>query len=195
MKESALKQAKQRLAAARAALAEIERADSLSRMEAGWHDLLVAGSTIYAKLEQGAKGCRLSEMWFAKRKNERKSDALLNYAHQARNSAEHSIEEVAQGAEISVSMTGADLMSGGSFGLVQMPDGQLVPATTGDPTKLRVRGRHVSVVSVRNRGVTYDPPTMHLGVPVSHDPDDVGRHLLRYLDAMISDADTLARSN
>ncbi len=194
MQERAIKQAKERLSAAEVALTKIEKAVSLQDMESAWHDLLVAASTVYSKLEQGSKGSGPSEAWFGRRKNERKSDPLLQYVHQARNSAEHSIEEVARGAEVSVSIGAGDLKPGESFGLAQTPDGYLVPATTGDPTKLQVRGRHVRLVSVQNRGATFDPPKTHLGQVVGYEADDVGRHLIVYLKRMISDAETLILS-
>jgi len=191
MQPRAIKQASERFASASAALAEIERAESLPAMEASWHDLLAAAGTIYSKLEQGAKRSGPSEAWFARRKAERKQDPLLQYAHQARNSAEHSIEDVAHGAEIMVSIRAGDLEPGQAFGFQQMPDGRLVPATTGDPGKLQMRGRHIKLVAIRNRGVTYEPPETHLGAAVVPEADEVGRHLLRYLEGMIEDAETL----
>lgn len=187
----AFDQAQGRLAAAEAALRRIERAEGLRDMEAAWVDLLTASGTVFSKLEQGAKGKVASEAWFSVHKQARKSDPLLQYVHQARNSSEHSIQDLSRSAEISVSMRGGDLKPGESFGLRQLPDGRMIPATTGDPSKLEIRGRHIALVSVTNRGQKFDPPSHHLGIAVSDKADEIGGHLVRYLRDMIRDAHAL----
>lgn len=192
MKERAVEHAKGRLEAAKAALREMERGASLKAMTAAWHDLLVAASTVYSKLEQGAKGHGPSEAWFSKKKAERKTDPLLQYVHHARNSTEHSIEDVANASEFSVTMRAGDLQPGQAFGFSHGPNGTLIPTATGDASKMRVRGPSVHLVSVRDRGVLYEPPRTHLGSAVApYEADDVGRRLLEYLEGMIGEAEGL----
>jgi hypothetical protein len=191
VKRRAVEQARERLSVAEHALARIERAEALPAMSAAWVDLLTASGTVFAKLEQGAKGSSASEAWLASHKNARKTDPLLQYAHQARNSSEHSIQDISRGAEVSVSMRAGNIKPGERFGLRQLPDRRMVPATTGDPTKLEVRGRHIALVAVINRGIEFPPPTEHLGAPVSDTADCVGRHLIRYLRKMVDEAGAL----
>lgn len=188
MKKEALKQARERLEKAQQALRTLKEARSLQEMRDQWHDLLLAASTVFSKLEQGAKGCGQSEAWFGKRRKERKDDPLLRYVQQARNSAEHSLQDLTSGTEISVSMRAGDIKAGQSFGLRRLPDGTMVPATTGDPTKMQIRGRQIRLVPVQNRGVEYNPPNEHLGQPVSNLADDVGSKLVLYLEAMLTEA-------
>ena len=191
MRESAVRQAEERLARAQSGLEKMTAASSLVEMEAGWHDLIGAGGAIYAKLEQGAKGDAVSEGWFAKRKGQRKADPLLQYAQQARNSSEHSIQEVVQRAEWSVSVRAGDLGPDGGFGVMSTPQG-IVPVTTGDPSKLNVRGRHMTLVPITNRGVEFAPPESHLGNRIAAgDPNQAGVLLVEYLGAMVDEAKAL----
>src|ERR1700722_15573764 len=94
MNKSAVLQAKQRLIKLEKSLAGLRAAGTTEDAEEAWTDFLLAASTIYSKLEQGAKGYRISEPWFGRKKKERRDDQLLRYLHFARNSAEHGIERV-----------------------------------------------------------------------------------------------------
>jgi hypothetical protein len=63
-------------------------------------------STIYSKLEQGAKGCGPSDAWFGRKKYDRKTDPLLRYIHHARNADEHGLEAVTSHDPASLSVGG-----------------------------------------------------------------------------------------
>lgn len=72
----------------------MENATTIAQAERGWSEFLLAVASIYAKLEQGAKGNGVASGWFGRVKKERKDDHLLSYLHHARNSDEHSIDDI-----------------------------------------------------------------------------------------------------
>ena len=45
--------------------------------EEAWTDFLLAASTIYTKLEQGAKTSGQSAAWFGRKKKQRRDDPVL----------------------------------------------------------------------------------------------------------------------
>jgi hypothetical protein len=161
-------------------------------LERHWSDFLQAASGIYHKLEQGAKGCQKSQAWFASKKDERKSDQLLQYVNQARNADHHGLGGttlVQFSAKGDFRTQGVKSVSGpsGEFGVHPM-----------DPTKpLEILPAKVVLKSVRNRGVTYMPPDEHLGQKIicdsPHLPDalDVARLGLAYLERMAAEAAAL----
>jgi hypothetical protein len=96
MNPQAIHQAQQRLARASQALETLGAATSYDEAETAWSDFLLACSTVYSKLEQGAKGVGASEAWFGRQKHIRKKHPVLRYLHFARNSDEHGIERVTE---------------------------------------------------------------------------------------------------
>src|SRR4051812_49429482 len=95
MKEVALTQAMERLTRARNALQRMKEAKSYNSTISAWSDFLLASSGIYSKLEQGVKGCRVSEGWFGCKKHDRRKDELLRYLYHARNADEHGLSGTA----------------------------------------------------------------------------------------------------
>src|SRR5690606_27755019 len=96
MDPQAVEQAKIRLKKAETAIARLKSADSFEQAEDAWTDFLSATSTIYSKLEQGAKVNGKSSAWFGRKKKERKDDPLLRYLHYARNSDEHGVQRLVE---------------------------------------------------------------------------------------------------
>jgi hypothetical protein len=94
MDRVALRQAKSRLAKAEAAVTRLNTAKTFDETETSWSDFLTAAATIYTKLEQGSKTDKKSLSWFSRIKGLRRSDPLLRYVHQARNSDEHGIVDI-----------------------------------------------------------------------------------------------------
>ena len=79
---------------AKRALQQLENATDLAAAEQAWLDLLCAASRIYSKLEQAAKRSPRATEWFSEIKQFRRTDALLGYIHKARNTHEHTIDEI-----------------------------------------------------------------------------------------------------
>src|SRR5690554_4837888 len=94
MKRPAVEKARARLSRASESLSLIEASDSYESFQSAWTDLLIHLNSVYSILEQGSRGNGKSEAWFGRKKNERRTDPLLQYVHQARNSDEHGIEPI-----------------------------------------------------------------------------------------------------
>src|SRR5207249_4288002 len=88
----ALALAKNKLYVAAESNAKLQAATTYVDAELAWSAFIMAASTIYSKLEQGAKSSGKSQGWFGRKKKERRTDALLRYLHFARNSDEHGLE-------------------------------------------------------------------------------------------------------
>lgn len=163
----------------------------LSRVElrTAWAHFLLAANGVYSKLQQGAKGSSQSEQWFAQKLAERKADPLLQYIHQARNAEEHSVEgsDAEHGIRITPANKWTTVLSDGSDG---KPIRISTPSGKKPSGKLHAPGIHLRPVT--NRGVSYNPPTLHLGIPLPE------RSILgvvscaeRYLTEMIAEAKSL----
>jgi hypothetical protein len=77
---------------------------------------------VFTKLEQGAKSHPKSQPWSGPVKHQRRTDALLQYIHQARNSDEHGIQRITD-RKIGVQVRGAP--GAGEYGLASMTTGSL----------------------------------------------------------------------
>lgn len=190
----AVSQAKAKLAKAKKALVAFKAAAAVEEAEEAWSDYLLAVSTLYSKLEQGAKINGKSHGWFGRKKKERKDDPLLRYLHYARNSDEHGIERV-------VATTPDNTWQGRTLKFneridvkLQMADrvtGQWGPEFDGvlaGPTLKPVRAHD------RRYNDYCDPPTTHLGVEILYSDfvDGIGSAAIVYLERMISEAAELA---
>lgn len=90
----AVERARGRLERAERAFADFKSAAGYAEAEDAWTDFLLACSTIYSQLEQGAKTSGKSAAWFGRQKALRKAQPVLRYLHFARNADEHGIERV-----------------------------------------------------------------------------------------------------
>jgi hypothetical protein len=187
-----------RLARARDALRRLEVAESLDEIENSWTDLLLAGNAVYSKLQQGSKASGRAEGWFSRAKKARKDDQLLSYMHQARNSEEHSIEDVTRRMKVG----DATLTFREPFDPKKLEGLQIKIDPRSRPGHVRVSSSNEDVVStkmfdkpslmlvrVTNRGVHYDPPNEHLGASLTdQSPLAIGRLFVNYLETLIEDA-------
>ncbi len=93
MNPHAVAQARERLARAHEAADALRNIKTYEDAWRAWGDFLMAASSVYSKLEQGAKANGKSSAWFGRVKRLRKTDQLLSYLHHARNTEEHGIED------------------------------------------------------------------------------------------------------
>lgn len=167
--------------------------------ERAWSEFLSQVSRFYSKLEQGAKGTAKSEGWFGHKKGERSDDPLLSYLHQARNADEHGLDYItAKGADcVNVHMTkdvkeihvAFDMMVD-KAGRVHVRDPKTNTPEAVDHFEL-INPR-VELVTVKNRGHSFDPPNMHLGKPiVENGPPSVAKLAISYLRDMLDEASKL----
>lgn len=191
----AIDQAKTRLTDAEEALNELVLATNFKQAERAWRAYLVAVNSIYAKLEQGAKGDTKSDTWYGNKKHERIKDPLLSYLHQARNSDQHSIAITAGQTPPNTDGMGRQLKFNERTELFKF---QAHDPKTG---KLNAEGEGLFAgptlkpLKVRNRGVDYEPPRQHLGkeIPFCDFADGLAKHAIPYLKSLIAEAETLVR--
>jgi hypothetical protein len=200
MNKSAVSQAKQRLIKLEKSLAGLRAAGTTEEAEEAWTDFLVAASTIYSKLEQGAKGYRITEPWFGRKKKERKDDQLLRYLHFARNSAEHGIERVTATSPPNWHHDGRPLRFNERVPIkfqvtanpgTGTPSGEILDGIIAGPTLKPVRAHD------KRYGDFCDPPTQHMGKEITFSDfvDMIGEAAIPYLTAMIDEAETLVEDD
>jgi hypothetical protein len=198
MNPDAVAQAKARLKKAHKALVAFRAAEEIGDAEEAWSDFLLAASTIYSKLEQGAKGHPKSQPWFGMKKRERKDDPLLRYLHFARNSDEHGIERVAASTGPNRDLAGRPLKFNERVPLkaqklhkiTQEPEGALIDVVLAGPTLKPVR------VNDRRYGDYCDPPKTHIGKEILYSDfvDHLAETALPYLLGMLEEAEELSKT-
>lgn len=197
MQREAIEKAKDRLASASSRLKDIEFSKDYVSARRQWYDFLLCINAVFSILEQGAKGSNKSETWFGKKKRDRKEDPLLSYLHHARNADEHNIPSV----------TELDRQK-----MVLVEDGRPIAAIeemvcdkgkfrslSGQPTpdlkkvnEIRIYPDRAKLIRVTDRGVTYDPPSEHLGSPLNDNgPILVAGLMVKYIELMIDEAEAL----
>jgi hypothetical protein len=200
MDPKAIAQAKARLKKAERALQALKDASKYEEAEDAWTEYLLATTSIYSKLEQGAKGNGKSMAWFGRKKNERRNDPLLSYLHFARNADEHGIERVTSKHSGFHSRTLRPKFNERHRIVVQRVDEKTMKPT-GPKIKGMVAGPCIRCVKVRDDrfGDERDPPKEHLGAPImlpelpnvsgSEYPDILAETALTYFRALIAEAE------
>lgn len=194
---AAIKHSRQRLQAVATALQDLRDAPDLGRAEMAWSIILNSGNGVFAKLEQGAKVNGSTSAWYGRVKSFRKSDPLLSYMHHARNSDEHSIEDVTvsmmvgqarltirepydptklEGLQITI---GTDKLNNV---VLSSSDENIVSTKMYDKPTLEL-------TSVKDRGQTYDAPQIHSGTQIENlGPVGVAELFFSYLEALLEEA-------
>ena len=165
----------------------MKTAESSEAIEDAWVDFLIAASTFYSTLEQGAKTNDKSKAWFGRKKHERRTDQLLRYLHHARNAEEHGIARITgrSNSKIFLKSKGAAVML--------QSDGKNwnVVSQTGD---VEYPGDVVTLVRVQDIrfGDWFDPPEQHLGQNLNDtSPPAIAELGAAYLGEMLSEAKAL----
>jgi hypothetical protein len=175
---------------AKAAIAAMERADTLAKMEAAWSDFLIKANRVYTKLEQGAKANGSSYGWFGRKKNEQRKDPLLSYVKNARDADEHGLKQVTarHSHEIGIGAApGQTVAINEPITLRNTEEGSTVEfGPSGPPPGLVVQffPPGVRLVEVANRGVKYQPPG-------DTNPTSVAKKAAAHLEALVAEADAL----
>lgn len=187
MEELALRKARNRLRAAENAFEQM-RATKIGSpdFDHGWYAFLVAQNSFFSALEQGSKR-GASKGWIDKIKNERKNDALLCYLQQARHSDEHSLRPTVVKTQRNIQ--------------VNQPHTAAIDPATGKPNLKLIIGEEVNarfapsaetLLSVTNRGRTYDPPKTHMGQPLETTyPMKIADLCIQYLRRVLTEAENL----
>jgi hypothetical protein len=190
MKFVAVQQAKARLERAVDALNKMEQSIAFSTLDESWANFLVAVKIVFAKLGEGAKGDTKSEGWFARVLGEQRSDPLLRFLYHARNAEEHGLDRsIEQAYDIRV-MAGVRLEVDATL----EPNGDVTFRNASEPREVvhfALKGTPKAIVD-RRSGKTIEPPTEHLGSPIT-DPSIFGiaRLAVAYLERLVCDAQQL----
>lgn len=195
MNTNGLNQAKSALAKCTSAFDTLERSKKLDDVASAWSDFLLSSARVYTKLKAGTKGHGISEAWFGRITKERKDDPLLQYIHQARNTDEHSIEEIAERRLPSLEFTFGPGMitetideTGKIFIRIENLDKS--------PAKGSFTPPRFILLKVKNTryGDIFHPPKEHLGAPLkTGSPREVASLALAYLERVVEDASKLAK--
>jgi hypothetical protein len=164
IKQIALDQATRRLEEAKEAISTLARTPDFREMEVAWSRFLISSNGVYAKVEQASKSNAKSKEWYRRKKDYRKSDPLLLYLHQARNSDEHSVELITARHIDSIELSGGgsytvDGKYGANIGFFTVSEGPS-PST-------KVNNPHIQLSSVHDRSKVFDPPKEHMGQPIT----------------------------
>jgi hypothetical protein len=198
MDPQAVEQAKARLRKAEKALEALTIADGYESAEEAWSDFLLAASTIYSKLEQGAKSKGTSEAWFGRKKKERKDDPVLRYLHHARNSDEHGIERVAARGGNPVDLTTGEKLKFNDRRKKIITE--VLDPKTGERRTLNMEaylyGPSLQMMRVYDRRFNdyCDPPKSHFGKQIALDDNSlvgIAGLGLSYLKGLVAEAEGL----
>lgn len=187
MKPEAVAAASAALTRARSALASIEAfgpspsPQQMREILNHWSDLLTYGNRVFGKLEQGAKRTSAAD-WFAAIKEERQTDPLLNYLHEARNVDDHGIAPVASSDHV--------------FQIADLSGGQAVTmfSTTGRAADLQMMPgpnvtRVIALLPVKVRNAILEVPNSHRGKSIANStPLNFAVLFLQRLEEVVAEA-------
>ena len=155
-----------------------------------WYQLLVAGNSVYSKLEQGSKTNGKSQAWYGRMKKIRKDDELLSFMHHARNSEEHGLSSSTTGGQIKLTPVseGAAVVSEPARGSKAAAK---TSSTAGRDADFQLSITPIRLIRVRDDRYNdyFDPPTSHKGLPIDEAlPIPVAELYIAYLSTLIEDA-------
>lgn len=177
----------------------MESAKTLDETESAWSDLLLSGNGIYSKLEQGSKANGRAMGWFGRAKKARRDDPLLSYMHHARNSEEHTIEDItarmkAGQATITIREPfDSKKLEGVQLHVGTDSRGHVRVSSSNEDVMVTTMHDQPALVLVRVKDPRYkdyfDPPYEHLGAKLTdQSPLTIGRMFVDYLVNLIDDA-------
>jgi hypothetical protein len=193
MKPNAVHQAYERLERARTAAAPLADPNrEFGRLRIDWSDFIMAANAVYTKLEQGSKGNKKSESWFAMQKHKRRKDPLMRYLRAARNSDEHTLEVVAGvGVSATALHESVAVKVDGAGMHIDFEKGNPPPLPGTDVAQIKFGFYPLPVTDTRFNE-RFVPPASHLGQPVTEPTAaTIATLALDYLERMIAEAAAL----
>ena len=182
------------MAKCRSAFQSLKQSQRLDDIASSWSDFLIAATRVYSKLGACTKGNGKSEAWFGRITRERRTDPLLQYIHQARNTDEHTVEAIVERIlpQLTIAIGACRVTETTS------EDGSKhirIESLGGEPARASLTPSRFVLVPVRHTkyGDTFDPPKQHLGTPLkTGTPIEVAGLALSYLERIVNDARKLA---
>jgi hypothetical protein len=135
----------------------IRESSDFASIQSAWSAFLVANGRVFTKLEQGSKSSSKSRAWWGRKLGQRRKDALLCYLWHARNTDEHTIEEITERHDTTVAIVQPKpgIASAMERGLIGRPIAPLNVIETTSPS--------VRLLDVVDKGTLYLTPGEHLG--------------------------------
>jgi hypothetical protein len=149
----------------------LNSATSLDLFESAWRDFLHHLERTWDKAEAHYGRSPRWSGWSGKYKALRSTDPLLLYVRQARNSEQHSVEEVTTQVEGGIRVGLGPCVESAVIDHLEICDGKIQSQDVGPGIVIAPLPSFVRLLPVTNRGRSYAPPRVHLGKPVN--PDDV----------------------
>ena len=159
-------QAREELSEAAKAVVAMRQAQNLDALEVAWKEFLKRIDRTWNKAEGHYYRSPKWHSWSEKYACLRTKDPLLLYLRQSRNVEEHSIEPIAIRQPSRLTLDGIPDASGHKALFIKemrMENGHVYIDTGGTPAVMNFSPGHIRLVPVTQRGVTYQPPTMHMG--------------------------------
>jgi hypothetical protein len=166
-------------------LAALKASNDFEALEEHWERFLSEANRVSAKLKQAFnKGPQKD--WWDKHAEVMKTDPLLRYVKEARNAAEHSLQEIAsehKGSARQVTPTPEETQAAHQAAQkVGMPYALL--------GLIEVILPHAKVIEITKREGTFQPPKSHLGNPITDiTPAAIGDLALAYFELMMKEAE------
>ncbi|MDU1919906.1 hypothetical protein [Enterobacter sp.] len=158
-----LNPAKKELMRATRCVSRMKLAKTYDEYDEAWSDYLSRIENVFNRIKVAAEHHKNYPSFSSKTNHLRSTDSLLIYLKQARNSAHHGITDTSKFVSGGFSIN--PVTPGGALHIKSLTidgDGnaRIIP---GSPMKLELHPSTVEAIPCRNRGMTYNPPTTHLG--------------------------------
>jgi hypothetical protein len=175
---------------ARAALAQLEGAKNLGATEEAWKHFLWQIDRLWNKAEAHFSNSPKWGGWCGKYTKARKQDPLLKYLSQARNSDEHTIDEIAVQRQGQTTIN--PVVPGGLVHLKSLEwnsKGEMV-VDVGSPVIIESSPARLELLDVKSRDVVYPVPHEHMGKPIpSREPQALAALGLRFYESLVVEAE------
>jgi hypothetical protein len=179
------------------AIGHLEAARSSKEARQSWQSVLSHFQRLYNKLMAAAKGNAAASRWIEDRTRERRSEPLLQYLHQARHVDEHGIGEVAEDDATWSLMPAGTTMHVERLEFGPDSNGELkvlaLDATHEDGRAVKVEEifsmRHLMLVPIMHRSVTYEIPASFRGHPIGQDIQEVAELVRTHAQMLIEEAE------
>ncbi|MBZ5500114.1 MAG: hypothetical protein LAP85_27275 [Acidobacteriia bacterium] len=164
-----LRQARNELDALRLTLDTMRNAADVGLYRRAWQEFVDRLEKVWSKLKLEVGDCRIVSICqqINRAASLRKTDALLQYLGQARHADQHTLQVATMyGLGISITLPpGTDLAIDFAKGTASAKGGDV---------KLEIGKPQYRLLPIKNRGVTFHPPSIHLGqVLLGEDPIQV----------------------
>ncbi|PWY09696.1 hypothetical protein [Citrobacter koseri] len=158
--------------------------------EQNWRDFLGHLEKAYNKLLCATKPVKDKfSSHFSKRIMHRKTDQTLVYLYQARNTDQHSTEEIARLSPSHTTFSSIPGAKGHYIEKLHINGNGMITEYKGDPLVVTFHPKTTKAIKIRNYGKDYHPPTIHLGEKLSSNhPSNLAAIGIKFYEDWIEDS-------